>query len=135
MNWVGGADEEMLTVETISKIRLAHRDGKPLRKIARDLRLSRNTVRKIIRTDVTELRYDRSVVHRPKPGPYLDTLVQCLEADSQLPVKRRRSAQLLYEALQEAGYRGAYDSVRRYVKRGRSERGQTPRDGIHSAYV
>ena len=41
----------MLTVETIRKIRLSvHRDGKSIRQTAEDLRLSRNTVRKAIRT-------------------------------------------------------------------------------------
>ena len=39
----------MLTVETIGKVRIAyHRDGKSIRKTAKDLRLSRNTVRKVI---------------------------------------------------------------------------------------
>ena len=40
----------MLTVETIRKIRLAARDKKSIRQIARDLRLSRNTVRKVLRS-------------------------------------------------------------------------------------
>lgn len=36
----------MLIVETIRKIRLAyHRDEKPIRQIARELRLSKNTLR------------------------------------------------------------------------------------------
>ncbi|WP_176590058.1 hypothetical protein [Sphingobium sp. EM0848] len=33
----------MLIVETIAKIRREHRDGKPIKEIARDLRLSRNS--------------------------------------------------------------------------------------------
>ena len=42
----------MLIVETIRKIRLSvHRDGKSLRKTAEDLNLSRNTVRKVIRSE------------------------------------------------------------------------------------
>jgi transposase InsO family protein len=42
----------MLIVETIRKIRLAHyRDKKSLRQIAREFNLSRNTVRKVIRSD------------------------------------------------------------------------------------
>jgi len=41
----------MLIVETIRKIRLAyHRDEKPIRQIARELRLSKNTVKKVIRS-------------------------------------------------------------------------------------
>ena len=36
-------------METIKKVRLAaRRDGKPIKQIARELRLSKNTVRKIL---------------------------------------------------------------------------------------
>lgn len=50
----------MLIVESIRKVRLAyHRDHKPIREIARDFNLSRNTIRKIIRTDSTEFTYER----------------------------------------------------------------------------
>lgn len=45
---------EMLTVETIRKVRLSfHRDGKSIRHTAKDLQLSRNTIRKVIRSDQT----------------------------------------------------------------------------------
>ena len=48
----------MLIVETIRKIRLSvHRDGKSLRKTAEDLNLSRNTVRKVIRSEETSFTY------------------------------------------------------------------------------
>lgn len=48
----------MLIVETIRKIRLAHhRDGKSIRQIARDFRLSKNTVKKVLRSDATEFTY------------------------------------------------------------------------------
>jgi hypothetical protein len=54
------AAQEMLTVETIRKVRLSvHRDGKSIRQTARDLRVSRNTVRKVIRTQQTGLQYKR----------------------------------------------------------------------------
>lgn len=43
----------MLIVETILKIRCAyHRDGRSIRQIARDFHLSRNTVKKALRSDV-----------------------------------------------------------------------------------
>ena len=52
----------MLTVETIRKIRLAvHREGKSIRKTAKDLHLSRNTIRKVIRSDQTAFEYKRQV--------------------------------------------------------------------------
>ena len=115
-------------METIRKIRLAARDGnKPIRQIAREFNVSRNTVRKVLRSDSTRFEYRREVVHRPKLGPYVEALVGLLEADRGLPAKRRRTARSLYEALQEVGYRGGYDSVRRYVKVWRAEHQGPPK--------
>jgi len=108
----------MLTVETIRKIRLASRDGKSIRQIAKHMNLSRNTVRKVLRSDKTAFEYERKQTHRPILGDYIQTLEQWLEAEQDQP--RRRSAQLLYEALQAEGYRGSYDQVRRYVKEWRT---------------
>ena len=50
----------MLTVETIGRIRREHFiKGKTIREIARDLRVSRNTVRKVLRSGETSFEYDR----------------------------------------------------------------------------
>ncbi len=52
----------MLTVETIRKIKLAHgREERSIRRIARDFHLSRNTVRKVIRSEATAFEYRRAV--------------------------------------------------------------------------
>lgn len=116
-------------METIRKIRLAARGGsKSIRQIAKDLNLSRNTVRKALRSDETRFEYHRDTVHRPKLGPYIAELSSWLEAERTLPAKQRRTAQRLYEGLQAEGYRGAYDSVRRFVKAWRQENQTTPRD-------
>jgi transposase len=113
----------MLTVETIRKIRLSiHRDGKSIRQTAKDLRLSRNTVRKAIRSGETFFQYNRSRQPRPKLGPFMEKLEVYLEEDEKLPKKLRRTAQILFEALQLDGYDGAYDSVRRYIRRWHKER-------------
>ena len=46
----------MLSVETIRKVRMPiHRDGKSIRRTAKDLRMSRNTVREVVRTEETSL--------------------------------------------------------------------------------
>jgi transposase len=112
----------MLTVETIRKIRLAvHRDGKSIRQTAKDLHLSRNTVRKAIRSGETSFQYERSNQPRPKLGPFLEMLDRLLSEDEKLPKKLRRTAQILFEELQLKGYEGGYDSVRRYVQRWRQE--------------
>jgi DNA replication protein DnaC/transposase len=112
----------MLTVETIGKVRIAyHRDGKSIRKVAKDLRLSRNTVRKVVRSEQTAFEYRRSKQPFPKLGAYIEELECRLEEDQQLPKKRRRTTQALFEELQNQGYCGSYGSVRRYVKRWRQK--------------
>ncbi len=56
----------MLVVETIARIR---RDyfvkGKPIKEIVRDVKVSRNTVRKVIRSEETAFSYDRRVQPMP----------------------------------------------------------------------
>ena len=44
-------------METIRKIRLAARNKTSIRQISRDLRLSRNTVRKVLRSGETRFEY------------------------------------------------------------------------------
>ena len=59
----------MLVVETIAKIRLDHLvRGVPIKKIARDLRVSKNTVRKVVRGDETSFSYERKIQPMPKLG-------------------------------------------------------------------
>ena len=119
----------MLTVETIRKIRLAARDGeKSIRRIARELRVSRNTVRKVLRSDETRFEYHRESVHRPQLGAFVERLGEWLDTEQALPKKQRRTAQRLYEALQGQGYRGGYDSVRRYVQAWRRAHRHQPAD-------
>ena len=75
-------------METIRKVRLAHhRDHKSIREIARDFNLSRNTVRKIIRTGATEFSYERKVQPRPRLEPFKEQLAKYLTEDSTKPVK------------------------------------------------
>jgi len=107
----------MLIVETIRKIRLAHhRDRKSIRQIARDFQLSKNTVKKIIRSGVTELVYRRETQPRPKLGAFEEQLSQLLRTEKELPRREQRTAQQLFEELQREGFAGGYDSVRRYVQ-------------------
>lgn len=110
----------MLIVETIRKIRCAyHRDGKSIRQIARDFRLSRNTVKKALRGEATEFRYARVSQPLPKLGPYEDALSERLSTDSPKPRREQRTAMVLFEELQREGFSGGYDSVRRYVQKWR----------------
>ena len=112
----------MLIVETIRNIRLSvKRDGKSIRQTARDLNLSRNTIRKVIRSDQTLFEYKRHIQYRPKLGGFVEALNKRLTEDNKLPKRRRRTARKLYQELQQEGYDGGYDSVRRYIQQWRKD--------------
>ncbi len=106
----------MLIVETIRKVRLAyHRDKKPIREIARDFKLSKNTVKKIIRSGATELAYVRQEQPRPKLAPFQERLSECLAEDRVKPSRDQRTVLVLFEQLQREGFAGGYDSIRRFA--------------------
>ena len=72
----------MLVVETIAKIRRDHLvRGVPIKKIARDLRVSKNTVRKVVRGDETSFSYERKIQPMPKLGPWVEELERQLKAN------------------------------------------------------
>src|SRR6266581_3737252 len=73
----------MLTVETIGRIRREHFiKGKTIREIARDLRVSRNTVRKVLRSSETAFEYQRNVQPRPKLGRWTAELDHLLSGNA-----------------------------------------------------
>jgi hypothetical protein len=60
----------MLVVETIAKIRRAYfQFKKPIKQISRELRISRKTVRKVIRSGATEFTYERRSSRSRRSGP------------------------------------------------------------------
>ena len=105
----------MLTVETIGRIRREYARTGSIREVSRKLKVSRDTVRKILRSGVTERRYERSVQPRPKLGDYEGRLEELLAANSALPKRQQRTWKRLYEDLAAEGYPGGYDTVRRYA--------------------
>jgi transposase len=114
----------MLVVETIARIRRAYfQDRKPIKQICRELRVSRNTVRKVIRSGATELSYERNVQPQPKIGPWRDELDRMLAENARKPKRERLTRIRMFEELQTLGYVGGYDAVRRYAATwARSER-------------
>ena len=103
-------------MESFAKLRRRHLvKGESISAIARDLNLSRNTVKKYLRADVGPA-YRRQQQPCPKLGAFAEQLERWLVQDGLRPKRERRSAKRLFEDLQQAGYAGAYDSVQRYVK-------------------
>ena len=89
--------------------------GCPIKQIARDLKLSRNTVRKAVREGKTSFRYERLVQPQPKLGSWVGELERLLEANEGKARRERLSLVRMYEELAALGYDGGYDAVRRYA--------------------
>jgi len=112
----------MLVVETIGRIRREHRiKGKPIKEIARDLKMSRNTVRKVLRSGATSFEYTRAVQPRPKLGAWHGDLERMLSDNEARPARARLTLIRVFEELRGLGYEGSYDAVRRYARKWRIE--------------
>ena len=113
----------MLIVETIAKVRRDHIvDKKPIKAIARDRGLSRNTVRKVLRCGATSFSYERREQPYPKLGPYLEELRRLLAENEDRSRRERVTMLRLFEDLGRSGYSGGYDAVRRYARQWRAAR-------------
>jgi len=109
-------------METIAKIRrLYHVDGKGFKTIARELKLSKNTVKKIIRRNETLLTYNREEQGYRVLENYTDELEEKLTFDMKEPKRRRRTAKKIYSELMEAGYEGSYDAVHDFISQWRRD--------------
>jgi transposase len=107
----------MLVVETIGRIRREHLvKGKSIREIARDLKISRNTVRKVLRSGETAFAYEREVQPRPKLGLWKAHLDRMLTANTVSAARERLTLIRIFEELRASGYEGGYDAVRRYAR-------------------
>lgn len=107
----------MLVVETIGRIRREHfQKGKSIKEIARDLKISRNTVRKVLRSGETSFSYEREVQPRPKLGAWKAEIDRVLAANATKAARERLTLIRVFEELRTLGYDGGYDAVRRYAR-------------------
>src|SRR4029453_13615109 len=107
----------MLVVETIARIRREfYIKGKAIKEIVRDLGVSRNTVRKVLRSGATSFEYEREVQPRPKLDGWTGELGRLLEENAGKPSREQLTLIRIFEAVRELGYGGGYDAVRRYAK-------------------
>jgi transposase len=114
-------------VGMLAKIRRMYfRDKVPLREIARQTGLSRNTLRHWLRqSEMREPAYPK----RTNPSqldPYKDQLVNWLRTDSQRPKRDRRTAKVLFQLIQAQGYPGGYARVAIFAKQWREDGGAAP---------
>jgi transposase len=111
-------------VDTIARVRREFfARGRTIKEIVRDLHISRNTVRKILRSGETEFSYERENQPLPKIGPWKDELDQLLLGNAAKSPRERLTLIRVYEALSGLGYAGSYDAVRRYAKAWSKEQG------------
>jgi transposase len=116
----------MLTVETIGRIRRSFFvQGKTIKEIARELKISRNTVRKIVRSGQTDAQYERERQPRPKLGRWTARLEELLAANAKKAAREQLTLIRIYEELRGRGYSGGYDAVRRYARRWSKAHGQS----------
>lgn len=107
----------MFIVESIAKIRrMYHVDGKSIRAIAKELNISKNTVKKVIRSDATKFELAKYTKTKPVLGEHLAELNQLLQENSKEPFRRRMTAKKLHQQLKLSGYLGSYESVNLIVR-------------------
>ena len=105
---------KMVDVEFIRKKHLV--DGWSIRKISRQVGISRQVVRKSIESSDPP-RYNLT---KPRPCPAMDPfrglILHWLEEDQKAPPKQRHTARRIYDRLvQEHTFTGVESTVRRYV--------------------
>jgi transposase len=100
----------MVGSEAALEIRVLHRHGKSIREIAREMGVSRNTVRRYLRDDEAE-RYGPRPLRSTKLDPFKRYIVERLAA----AVPERIPASVLLTELRERGYSGGYTMLKVFV--------------------
>src|SRR3954454_15483260 len=122
----------MLVVETVARVRRAYFvQEKSIKEIVRDLKVSRKTVRKVIRSGATSFHYARRTQPAPKLGPWRADLDRLLLSNTGKSARERLTLLRVFEELRGLGCEGGYDAVRRYARTWRRERSAVTAD----AYV
>ena len=100
----------MVGSEGALEIRVLHRHGKSIREIAREIGVSRNTVRRYLRDDEAE-RYKPRRVRLTKLDPFKGYVIERLRAAA----PERIPASVLLMELRERGYAGGYTMLKVFV--------------------
>jgi transcriptional regulator with XRE-family HTH domain len=106
----------VIDVALLGIIRRWHiREQVPLREIARRLGISRNTVRRYLRSETTEPSY----ADRRSPSAidkYAFQLSGLLKTEAAKSRKQRRTLKQLHEELKGLGFEGSYDRVAAFAR-------------------
>src|SRR5690606_5279956 len=122
-------------MELLSVIRRwRHRDHFSIREISRRTGLSRNTVRKYLRSDGVEPRFavpDRA----SKLDPYADKLSHMLRLEAGRSRKQKRTIRQLHADLVSLGYAGSYNRVAAFAREWKAARQREQQTSSRGAYV
>ena len=98
----------MKGVDTIARVRREYLvRGRSIREIARELHISRNTVRKILRSGETEFVYERTVQPQPKLGSWRADLDRLLAANAARSSRERLTLIRIFEELRGSATQAA----------------------------
>jgi hypothetical protein len=76
----------MIGVDLIGQIRRAYfEQHRSIKEIVRTLKVSRATVRKVLRSHKTEFKYTRGIQPTPKLGNWVEVLTEIIEKEAKLP--------------------------------------------------
>jgi transposase len=105
----------------LSVIRRWHfREQLSIRAIARRTGLSRNTIRKYLRSDGVEPAF-RTPDRASKLDPFAERLAAWLRTDARRPRKQKRTARQFHAELARLGYEGSYRRVAAFVRAWRDD--------------
>lgn len=101
--------------------RWAFRDGMSIREITRRTGLSRNTIRKYLRSDALEPKFQ--VADRPsRLDPYAERLSGWLKTETAKSRKQRRTGKQIHADLVALGYDGSYSRVAAFIRAWKANR-------------
>jgi len=102
----------MLTGEEVMEIRISHRQGKSIRAIARDLKVSRETVRRYLREPDREPGYGPRMPRPSKLDPFKDYIrTRIREA-----APRRLPATVYLREIRVLGYKGGVSILKDWLQ-------------------
>jgi len=119
----------------LSVIRRWHfREGMPIREIERRTGLSRNTIRKYLRSDTVEPRF--KVPERPsKLDSFAEKLSGWLQIETGKSRKHKRTAKRMHADLVVLGYDGSYGRVAAFVREWKAERQRAQQTSGRGTFV
>ena len=122
----------MALLSVIRRWRL--REGLSVREIVRRTGLSRNTIRKYLRSSIVEPAYPQ----RKSPSKldeYAETLARWLASEPGKSRKQRRNLRRMYADLMTLGYRGSYDRVAAFARQWRQQQQERERTAGRGTFI